>query len=69
MAFGIKSVETFITQVFRPHVVTEEFLFSYGTILVSNAEFFFLFFYVPNKNVTISTVCGIWCQNEVILKS
>lgn len=33
-------METFITQVFRPQVVTEEFLFSYGTILVSNAEFF-----------------------------
>ena len=33
-------MQTLITQVFRPQVVTEEFLFSYGTILVSNAEFF-----------------------------
>ena len=33
-------METLITQVFRPQVVTEEFLFSYGTLLVSNTEFF-----------------------------
>lgn len=33
-------METLTTQVFRPRVVTEEFLFSYGTILVSNTEFF-----------------------------
>lgn len=30
------------TQVFRPQVVSEEFLFSYGTILVSNTFFMFL---------------------------
>lgn len=57
-------METFITQVFRPQVVTEEFLFSYGTILVSNAEFFTFLI-----KMWLSTVCGIWCQNEVILKS
>lgn len=31
-------MENLVSQVFRPQVVTEEFLFSYGTILVSSKE-------------------------------
>lgn len=31
-------MENLVPQVFRPQVVTEEFLFSYGTILVSSKE-------------------------------